>query len=74
VSHRIALSRNPLARDDVKGQPDCHDATQKTFPLAKITGQAEHCTADPITGRLQHEGGGEWDKTSEVLEVHGASR
>src|SRR5262245_44255723 len=30
--------------------------------------------ADPITGRAPDEGGGEWDKTSEVPEVHGASR
>jgi hypothetical protein len=28
--------------------------TGDIFPLAKIAGQAEHWTADPITGRLQN--------------------
>ena len=43
------------------------------FSLAKTLPQAEH---EPLPtqsrAELQNEGGGEWDKTSEVPEVHGA--
>src|ERR1700751_5433308 len=45
------------------------------FPLAKPHRQAEH---EPLPtqsrAELQTQGGGEWDKTSEVPEVHGALR
>ncbi len=40
---------------------------------SRRTGRAS-AFADPIMGRAPHQGGGEWDKTSEVPEVHGASR
>src|ERR1700758_5059574 len=45
------------------------------FSLAKPQRQAEHKRL-PTQSRaeLQTQGGGEWDKTSEVPEVHGALR
>jgi hypothetical protein len=51
----------------------CRKFTGDIFPLAKISGQAEHWIRRPNHGPTSHiEGGGIWDKTSEVPEVHGA--
>src|SRR5262245_9951971 len=52
-----------------------HTAAQRPFSrLPKSRDRRSIGPADPIMGRLQVEGGGEWDKTSEVPEVHGALR
>src|SRR5258707_10568838 len=49
--------------------------TAATFDACQIAGTGRASAfADPIMGRAPHQGGGEWDKTSEVPEVHGALR
>src|SRR5436309_659701 len=51
-----------------------HDAAQRRFPACQIAATGGALAADPIKGRAPIREGGEWDKTSEVPAVHGASR
>src|SRR4051794_41133403 len=49
--------------------------TAATFDACQISGTGRASAfADPIMGRAPYQGDGEWDKTSEVPEVHGALR
>src|SRR4051812_12705768 len=55
--------------------PDSHTAPQRHFPACQNPGTGG--ALDPPTrswADFKIEGGGEWDKTSEVPEVHGALR
>src|SRR6516164_8199175 len=50
------------------------DAPQRRFTACQTMAAGRACLlADPIKGRAPNKGGGEWDKTSEVPAVHGAS-
>src|SRR5689334_15817243 len=56
-------------------RPNDPPAAQRRFLACQneLAGRA-FAFADPITGRAPEEGDGEWDKTSEVPAVPGASR
>src|SRR5579872_4587702 len=57
-----------------EGRGEAKNRTAAKFFHACQTSDAGRAwpIADPITGRAPDEGDGEWDKTSEVPEVHGA--
>ena len=73
VDHARGRDGVRLMPEDARVHRD--DAPQRHFPACQTIG-AGRAFVLPTQSRaeLQHEGGGEWDKTSEVPAVHGASR